>query len=280
MANFYYNQNDLSWYSDATYITSADISTITTGDAVYGNGIYFQSLNLAGVNFTNATNCHFHDSDLQGAILPSSISGFTFEYSNLYQIDFTNVTMAGSVFRYYNANYSLPWSDSGATLPSNISGVTFINGYANNGAALYSFGDFANVTNISNVTFGDAYGTIDISPICYQSDGRYYLNQNITNFQGVNWDYLYFTNFSFFTGNQFIGFYGGLDGSKTQLDQNGSGYWDGVGALQFGQLSPAGYYINNQVTPLDSTGNGVYNGYYYSGGVQGSVEHSPNVGDQ
>ena len=91
MANFYYNQNDDSWYSDAAYTTAADLYTITSGDAVIGDisgsRTWLSFKDLTGVDFTDVTN--LDNTDLQ--------------QSNLSGVDFSHITS------FSNANKRPQW---------------------------------------------------------------------------------------------------------------------------------------------------------------------------
>lgn len=182
MANFYYNQNDSSWYSDADYTISADISTITSGDAIYGflgegalSGVNLSGVNLSGVGAIVDFGSTFVGFDfrnvasmpsalignLENAIFPNDISGIWFGWSNFTGVDFSDVTnMAGAMFD--NATFT------NAILPSDISGIWF-------GPSNFTGVDFSNVTNMAGANFTGANLTgVDFS--------------NVTNWNGANFE--------------------------------------------------------------------------------------------
>ena len=112
MANFYYNNLDYSWYADSGYTVPADVSTITVGDAVFGN-LASESFagNFTGVDFSNVASMvasSFVGANLTNAILPSDISYVDFTNATLIGANFSNVTEAtGANFSGINFNGSL-----------------------------------------------------------------------------------------------------------------------------------------------------------------------------
>ena len=155
MANFYTNDGGATWYSDSEYNNVVSIETITSGDYIVGSnltayGFGGAGLNIDGVNFTLTQGPVYIKgvSSVSGIILPSNIDGWIFEdlgdlsesvdfgnvtsmsntyflFSNLRNVDFSNVTNieAANIFHSILTGASLPSTFSGF-----FAGSYFING--------------------------------------------------------------------------------------------------------------------------------------------------------
>ena len=166
MANFYYNQNDQSWYSDAAYTTSADLYTITSGDAVIGDisgsGAWLYGKDLTGVDFsgvTNLTNTDFQQSNLSGADFSgvTTLTNVRFQDANLTGVDFSHITSFSNA-SFFRANLT------NVILPNDISGVDFT-------GAILTGVSLSSITSMTGAKFngcdllGIDFGTLDMSGV-------------------------------------------------------------------------------------------------------------------
>ena len=298
MANFYYNQNDSSWYSDDQYTTAADISTITSGDALIGDisnvnfGIvgvtslvgvdfsqvttmantYLEGLDLTNVDLSNvqfAGLVSIYLSTISGLILPSDISNLNLGYVDASGVDFSNVTTVNhlglSSGSWYNVNFG-GWNPSGVSFSNVLLGGTISNlvfpssllGFAFFNLPDLSLCDFSNVTDLADAQFGST--NFSGADFSNVVSGTLGADLSSANLADVTYPLK-----AYFNGAYYIG------GAQTTLDADGNGFWSGK-AYYYGSEQPTGwnnyfYYINNAETTLDTSGSGEWNGGTYVDGV-------------
>jgi uncharacterized protein YjbI with pentapeptide repeats len=265
MANFYYNQSDSNWYSDAEYTTSADISTITAGDFVYGNlygvdsngtgyapdlSTYFinrqwTTLDSSGTGWDSNSNVYYINA--VATTLDSSGTGWD-SNSNVYYINAVATTLdqAGSGFwsdkaYYYGSEQPTGWNDYfwyidnvETTLDLNGTGIWNNRPYANGSG-----------TNLDGINFwGQTLTGVDFS--------------NVTSMVGTNFDSTNLTSpdFSNVVNMESVSFWrenlAGVNFSSVTSIINGAIFFDtNLTGANFSNLT----VINNaQFINLDLTG--------------------------
>jgi NADH:ubiquinone oxidoreductase subunit len=248
MANFYYGA-DTGWYSDAELTIAADISTITSGDAVYAayGSVYLQSSfpgvnNLSGVNLSGV---QFVGDDWQAA------QGY---HLYVYFVNGQATTLDENGSGWYEGVYYI--TGVATTLPE--SGT----GWDSNSNVYYLNGVVTTLDQSGSGFDGKAYYEGSEQPTGW--NGYFYYINNVETTLDPNGNG--FMNGVIYTGGQENPTF---TGRVTSPWMDPSESWTGEGSF-------IGYYINGQLTNLDPQGSSqfsfpydqnLYNGKFYVNGV-------------